>query len=236
MRPCIASFVLALTMPLPLARPILMPRPYSPTPTGFPGFVHVLRTYPEKLTIYLKGFLGLLARWHVHGDCGGNCTGLHIALCHRNSGCNSTASYKNTRLRGRYKLLHLLGHGRVQPSRQPRRRLIWLSCQCLYLCRCTGRRHWRIDTTLQTHFVVINNIHYRLATHLSQGSQGMVPQQYLCHCTNHRYVQCQVQCAGCLSTTTGSRRASVHWFLLTRCVVLIFLVQCLCVISRARHC
>ena len=98
------------------------------------------------------------------------------------SGCNSTASCKNTRLLCGNKLLHLLGHGSVWPRRQPRRHLVLLSHWYLYLCRRTGCRHWCIDATLRTHFVVIDDIHCRLSTHLSLRSQGIVPQQYLLHC------------------------------------------------------
>ena len=49
----------------------------------------------------------------------------------------------------------------------------------LYLCHRIGCRHWCIDATLRTHFIVVDNIHCRLSTHVSLRSQGMVPQQYL---------------------------------------------------------
>ena len=67
------------------------------------------------------------------------------------------------------------------PRRQPRWRLVSLLCRCLYLC-CTGCCHWRIDATLRTHFVVVDDIHCGLSTHLSLRSQGIVPQQYLLRC------------------------------------------------------
>ena len=97
---------------------------------------------------------------------GGNITGLHTSFCNRNSGCNSTTSCKYTRLWGRSRNLHRLGHGRMRPRRQPRRRLILLSCRCLHSCLCTGCRHWRIDASLRTHFVIVDDIHCGLSTHL----------------------------------------------------------------------
>ena len=48
----------------------------------------------ESRRYFLKGFFGLLARWHIHEDRGGLSTWLHTPSCNRNSGCNSTASCK----------------------------------------------------------------------------------------------------------------------------------------------
>ena len=157
MQSYVASLVPMLMMPLPLARPVLTPRPCSPIPVSFLGFVHVLQAYPEKLMRLperLPWSLGETA--HPRGLWEATALGCTLPSSHRNSGCNSTASCENTRLLYGDRLLHLLGHGRVWPRRQPRRRLVLLSCRCLYLCRRTGRRHWRIDTTLRTHFVVVD--------------------------------------------------------------------------------
>ena len=84
---------------------------------------------------------------------------------------------------------------------------------CLYLCRRTGCRHWCVDATLRTHFVIVDNIHCRLSTHLSLSSQGIVPQQCLLCFVTPPLCPMHAQLAGRLSTTTSSRRASVHWFL-----------------------
>ena len=74
------------------------------------------------------------------------------------------------------------------PRRQPRRRLVLLSGWCLYLRCRSGRRHWRIDTALRTHLVVVDDIHCRLSTHC-HNSQGTVSQQFLLQClTTHTTV------------------------------------------------
>ena len=182
----------------------------------------------------MTSFFGLLARWNVHGDCCGDSTWLHTALYHRNSGCNSTASCEDTRLLCGNRLLHPFGNGRAWPRRQPRQRLVSLSCWCLHLCCRTGCRNWHIDTALRTHFVVVDDIHCRLSTHWSQFPRYNIT-TVSASLSHHVCVQFHAQLVGFLSITTSSRRTSVHWFLIKFRVVLILHFQHLRAFSCVHH-
>ena len=101
----------------------------------------------------------------------------------------------------------------------------------MYLRCRSGRCHWRIDTALRTHFVVFDDIHCQLSTHVHEfpryGITTVSQRTPLCPIPNAKL-------AGFLSTTTRSRRASIHWFLTTLRVVRIFSFQRLRALSCVR--
>ena len=165
-----------------------MPRPCSPILASFPGFAHVLLTYPERLMN--TSWKASLVSWRdgtFDGDCRGYSTRLHTSCSNRNSGCNSTASCKNTRLFCGDRLLYLLGQGNMCPRMQPRRHLVSLFPWDLYLCRRIGSRHWCVDTTLRTHFIVVDDIYCRLSTHVVTDVPKVSYHNSICFVSSHHH-------------------------------------------------
>ena len=159
---------------------------------------HILESWRH----FLKGFLGLLARWHVHGDSDGNSTGLHTSRYNRNSGCNSTASCKYTRLRGRNGHLHCLGYGQIHPGRQPKMAYCIVVLPVLApvpLYWAPPLAHWRYPAHSSHHHQqywlwVVNSYVTGSPKYSTTTVSTSLPKP---HC-----VRCHLQLAGCLSATT----------------------------------
>ena len=128
--------------------------------------------------------------------------------------------------------MHLLGHGRVWPRRQPRQHLVSLSRRYLYLHRRIGCCHWCIDVPCEliSSSSTIFTIGCPLICHYV--SKVWYHNSICFAASYHHCVQCYAQLAGRLSTTTSSRRASVHWFLTPLRVVHILTFQRLHALPR----